>query len=211
MKSGRRVIPALAWLVASAVASAAVTTTIISDVGDRDGFNGAYDPDTQSLPIRISTTAFGPDDPGEAAFTDNSGFVEPSPNGVAYDHVYVLPTSSIVSAEFEIVTFDNAASGFPADRAGRILIDGLEVRRGADQDFFFDAVGEQFDGAAGTSSDGGAELFRVALEEDFFPLLLDGAARVVYLGSGSNSDNVHVDYTRLSITTLIPEPALTVS
>ncbi len=182
--------------------------TIISDVGDKDGFNGKYDPNTQSFPFGFDFSTVSADAPGEAAFTDRQSFNGTS--GISYVHNFTLPQNfTITSVQYEIATFDNAGGvngGFPGINH-RIFLDGGEVRRGNDQIFFFDAVGDLFEGADGSFNDGAAEFFSAELSSDFFTSLLDGQAVIALNGSGGG-DTIAVDYSRLIIngTSAVPEP-----
>ena len=186
----------------------AAPVTLISDVGDRDGYNGVYNPDTQTLPFRFFFTSVPAG--SDPAFTDTHSFNEIQ--DPTYAHTFTLPANfTITSVTYEIVTFDNAsdvqAPNNPSHN-GRIFIDSQEVHRGANQDFFFDAVGDFFEGADGSFNDGAAEIFQANLDASFFPLFMDGQAVVLY--DGSTTDGVAVDYSRLIIsgnTAEVPEPS----
>lgn len=180
---------------------------IDSLVGDRDGYNGTYDPDSVSfpLPFDFSTVATGAD----TAFTDTNIFTEGS--AVTYLHQFSIPSNFVISsAVYEIVTFDNAseALGLNPSENGRIVIDGIEVTRGNNQDFFYDAIGDFFLGDMGLSSDlGAAEIFSADIPASLYPQLLDGQALVEYQ-SDSTTDVVAVDYSRILITVnAVPEPS----
>ncbi len=192
---------ALVWL----VTGSARAVTIISTVGDRDGFNGIYNPDTQSLPFRFNFFTVPDNSASDDVHTDRIYFEENE--GATYAHRFTLPTGfTITSAQYEIVTYDNAseAQGFTGQN-GNIFLDGVELHRGANQDFFYDAVGELYGGADMKFEDGAAEKFVADIPSSMFALLADGSVDVHYIGQ--SVDNVAVDYSRIIITGFVPEPS----
>jgi hypothetical protein len=103
--------------------------TIVATVGDRDGFNGVYDPNTQPLPYRFEYLEYVPDNsPSEAPLMDRVYFGEnQNPTWTA---TFALPAGFVITAaQFEIVTFDNdsQATGSPPSTNGTILLDGVEL------------------------------------------------------------------------------------
>ncbi len=193
----------LAISVLFACTFAAAQTTIVSDVGDRDGYNGMYNPDTVTFPFRFNFNNVP--NGSDAPFTDKQNFSEQS--DPTYNHVFSLPSGfTITSIVYEIVTFDNASQvDFDQASNGKILLDGVELQRNG-QDFFHDAVGELANGADGSFVDGNAEIFTATVNSSFFSLFADGNVLVTY--DGSTGDGSAVDYSRFIITgTSVPEPS----
>ena len=203
---------AVTSVLALAGAVRADVNVIVSDVGDRDGFNGRYNPDTQTLPFLFLHSSVGANSTSDyATNTDKKYFWEN--DGQTFTHTYTLPAGfNIASVTYEIVTFDNDSHPTNSWRNGRLSIDGIEIQRDG-QDFFHDAVGEYYGGAGPSFDDGAAEKFAVSFslaqltalkdgsDTSLLTHLQDGEAVVQYTASGGGAyDKVAVDYSRMTIT-----------
>ncbi len=183
---------------------AANPITIISDYGDRDGYNGRYDPDTTVLPFQFLFSSV----PGTAATdplgSDRNGFVHDGV-GMTWEHNFKLPGGfQITAIDFEIVTFDNW--GNPGSG---LTLDGTTLTRGLGQSFFFDAVGELCPGgtADGTGNNGCAEITTYSVPSNLFSAFLDDTVVMTSIADPNASDGWIMDYARFSITGTVPVPA----